>query len=143
MEKKIIQYHGCDLVYKDGTRVLLKNYCKNPTLYPFWKDTSDVTNSVAKSTRAQLENKSIATESEIIAYRKQSKLISNKTFTETKHEANSLTENEVTSSSNLKGDTLIIDENISKRNPESDIADIKQKDTPTTNNKLIPESNVL
>ena len=112
-------------------------------MYPFWKDTSDVTNSVAKSTRAQLENKSIATESEIIAYRKQSKLISNKTFTETKHEANSLTENEVTSSSNLKGDTLIIDENISKRNPESDIADIKQKDTQTTNNKPIPESNVL
>lgn len=143
MKKNFIEYHGCNLLYKDGTRQIVKKHCFKPTLYPFWKLSNDVTNSVAKSTRAQLENKSIATESEIIAYRKQSKLISNKTFTETKHEANSLTENEVTSSSNLKGDTLIIDENISKRNPESDIADIKQKDTQTTNNKPIPESNVL
>ena len=56
MKKNFIEYHGCNLLYKDGTRQIVKKHCFKPTLYPFWKLSNDVTNSVAKSTRAQLKS---------------------------------------------------------------------------------------
>ena len=57
MKKNFIEYHGCNLLYKDGTRQIVKKHCFKPTLYPFWKLSNDVTNSVGKSRRAQLKNK--------------------------------------------------------------------------------------
>ena len=122
MKKSFVEYHGCSLVYKDGTRQIIKRHCFKPTLYPFWKLSNDVTNSVAKSTRAQLKNKSMASNDEILNYKWQKNLISHKTFLEFNDEINL--------SNKLTGDTLIIDQNI-------------KKETQTTNNKPIPESNEL
>ena len=56
-----VQYHGCNIGYKDGTRRLVKRgNCSNPTFYPFRKNAEHTTNYVAKSTRAQLTLKPIA-----------------------------------------------------------------------------------
>ena len=131
MKKHFIEYHGCNLVYKDGTRQIVKWYCFKPTLYPFWKLSSDVTNLVAKSTRAQLKNKLKASDEEILKYKWQKNLISYKTFPESNDEVNL--------SNKLTGYTLIINENISERNPEPDIV---KKET-QTNSKPIPAGNEL
>ena len=58
MSKSFIEYHGCNQYnYEDGTRQRVLYHCNKATVYPFWKLPKDVTNSVAKSTRAQLKKK--------------------------------------------------------------------------------------
>ena len=50
-----VQYHGCNIGYKDGTRQIVFKTCSRPTRKPFWKNPEHVTSRVAKSTRAQLK----------------------------------------------------------------------------------------
>ena len=106
MAKNFIEYHGCNFHnYEDGTRKHVSFHCSKPTSFPFWKLPKDVTNIVAESTRAQLENKMIVTQQDIRQYRTQNiwKLPSTDTVTISRE--NSHTRNHLT------GDNLIIDTN--------------------------------
>ena len=138
MKKNFIEYHGCNLLYKDGTRQIVKKHCFKPTLYPFWKLSNDVTNSVGKSRRAQLKNKLKASKEEMLNYQWQKKLISHEPFPV-----------KINLSNKLAGDKLIIDETISTQNLERNIKETKpepeivKKETQTTNNKPIPGLNEL
>ena len=55
-----VEYHGCNIDYKDGTRQIVFKTCSRPIRKPFWKNPEHVTSRVAKSTRAQLKNKPLA-----------------------------------------------------------------------------------
>ena len=70
MPQSFVNYHGCNQhCYKDGTRKQVQYHCVKPTTFPFWKHPKDATSTIAKSTRAQLKNKSLATKEEIIQYK--------------------------------------------------------------------------
>ena len=55
-----VRYHGCIIGYKDGMRKIILRTCSRSTYNPFWKNPEHVTSHVAKSTRVQLKNKSLA-----------------------------------------------------------------------------------
>ena len=63
-----LQYHGCNIGYKDGTRQIIFKNCSRPTFKPFWKKPEHVTSRVAKSTRAQLKNKPLAFKKDLKNY---------------------------------------------------------------------------
>ena len=133
MPESFIQYHGGnDHLYKDGTRKLVKFHCANPTLYPFWKDTQDVANKVAQSTRGQLKHKPKTELNEILSYQNRKHSISNTNIVEFKPVEVHL------SNRNLTGDELVIDEtNV------SETVEAKHSDNKSTNNKMIPEIHSL
>ena len=59
-----VTYHGCGYCYVDGTNLLQgTTRCFFPIHNPFWKEPCDASNRIAKSTRNQLQKKSIATRS--------------------------------------------------------------------------------
>ena len=59
-----VTYHGCGYCYVDGTNILQgTTRCFFPIHNPFWKEPCDASNRIAKSTRNQLQKKSIATRS--------------------------------------------------------------------------------
>ena len=101
MPQSFVTYHGCNLhCFKDGTRKQVSYHCSKPTLFPYWKHPKDATNSIAKSTRAQLKIKRLATLEDINQYRhEQTWKVST---------ANYYIPNKTTTDST--GDTLIIDE---------------------------------
>ena len=63
-----VQYHGCNIGYKDGTRQILIKTCSRPTYKPFWKNPEHVTSRVVKSTRAQLKNKPLVYKKDLKNY---------------------------------------------------------------------------
>ena len=102
MPQIFVRYHGCNQhFYKDGTRKQVSYHCVKATTYPFWKNPKDATNTIAKSTRAQLKNKLLATKEEIEQYKNQQtwKLPTANTF--------NISEDD-TVRNNLTGDNLII-----------------------------------
>ena len=104
MPQSFVTYHGCSQhCYKDGTRRRILYYCVKPTTFPFWKHPKDAASIIAKSTRAQLKNKPLATKEEVIQYKNEQtwKLPTANTIT---------TPDTETVRNNLTGDNLIIDE---------------------------------
>ena len=70
MPQSFINYHGCNLhCFKDGTRKQIVYHCSKPTLFPYWKNPKDATNSIANSTRSKLKIKPLATLDDINQYR--------------------------------------------------------------------------
>ena len=63
-----VQYHGCTIGYKDGTRQIIFKTCSRPSYKPFWKNPEHVTSRVAKSTRVQLKNKPLAYKKDLKNY---------------------------------------------------------------------------
>ena len=63
-----VQYHGCNIGYKDGTRKLVTKKCSKPTYNPFWKNPEHYNNGVAKSRRAQLKQKPLAFKKDVQKY---------------------------------------------------------------------------
>ena len=75
MPQSFVTYHGCNQhCYKDGTRKEILCHCIKPTSFPFWKHPKDATNSIAKSTRAQLKIKPLAEITDISQYQHEQKL---------------------------------------------------------------------
>ena len=60
--QKSVTYHGCGSCYLDDANIIesKSKLCFFPTHEPFWKDPKDVSNKIAKSTRNQLKEKTIA-----------------------------------------------------------------------------------
>ena len=74
MPQNFIYYHGCDqYCFKDGTRKQVTYRCTKPTLFPYWKNPKDTTNSIANSTRSKLKIKPLATLDDIDQYRHEQK----------------------------------------------------------------------
>ena len=66
--KTFVEYHGCNIGYKDGTRQIIFKTCSRPTCKPFWKNPEHVTSRVAKSTRAQIKSKPLAYKKDLKNY---------------------------------------------------------------------------
>ena len=103
MPQGFVNYHGCNLhCFKDGTRKEVVYSCIKPTLFPYWKHPKDATNSIAKSTRAQLKIKPMATIEDISQYQhEQTWKVSSANYY---IPSNNLTTTDST------GETLVIDE---------------------------------
>ena len=70
MPQSFNTYHGCNLhCFKDGTRKHVTYHCSKATLFPYWKNPKDATNSIANSTRSKLKIKPLATLDDIKQYR--------------------------------------------------------------------------
>ena len=104
MLQSFVIYHGCNWhCYKDGTRKEVEYHCHKPTSFPFWKHPKDATNTIAKSTRAQLKIKPLAEIKDISQYRHEQTW---KVPTANYYIPNT----DETVRNNLTGETLIIDE---------------------------------
>ena len=70
MPQSFITYHGCNShCFKDGTRKQVVYHCLKPTLFPYWKNPKDATNTIANSTRSKLKIKALASQEDINQYR--------------------------------------------------------------------------
>ena len=104
MPQSFVTYHGCNLhCFKDGTRKEMVYHCIKPTSFPYWKHPKDATNSIAKSTRAQLKIKPLATIEDISQYRHEQTW---KVSTANYYIPNA----DLTTTNESTGETLIIDE---------------------------------
>ena len=63
-----VEYHACGACFADGLLPLISRIsgCYKPTTYPFWKAPKNVINRV--STRQQLKQRSLVTQSYIAEY---------------------------------------------------------------------------
>ena len=68
-------YHGCNTVYKDGTRMLIgkRQDCVLSTIYPFWKLPKDIESKV--EIRSMLKRKKLASLKYILDYENARKII--------------------------------------------------------------------
>ena len=127
--KTFVEYHGCSIGYKDGTRQIIFKTCSRPTCKPFWKNPEHVTSRVAKSTRAQIKSKPLAYKKDLKNYVNRHSLDCNSeakrlldwlgdcsssdSFTDSDSDycsdTNSLPDTNYYKMSNLTGDSLIID----------------------------------
>ena len=157
-----VEYHGCNIDYKDGTRQIVFKTCSRPTRKPFWKNPEHVTSRVAKSTRAQLKNKPLAHIKDLKNYINRFNLKHNSeakrvlewfddcrsldSYTDSNSDyysdTNSLPGTNYYKMSNLTGDNLIID---IKPEPEPDKNSDLQTNPQNPNNKKqkIPVDNAL
>ena len=104
MPQSFVTYHGCsNHCYTDGTRKEVIYHCIKSTSFPFWKQPKDATNTIAKSTRAQLKIKPLANKNDIFQYQYEQTW---KVPTANYYIPNT----DETVRNNLTGDTLIIDE---------------------------------
>ena len=109
MPQNFITYHGCKWhCFKDGTRKEITYHCEKPTLFPFWKQPKDATNTIASSTRAQLKIKPLADLSELLKYQHEQAW---KVATANYYIPNT----DETVRNNLTGDRLVIDETNSNK----------------------------
>ena len=124
-----VQYHGCNIGCKDGTRKIILRTCSRPTYNPFWKNPEHVTSRVAKSTRAQLKNKPLAYKKDLknyinrfnLGHSSEAKRVlewvsdysSSESYTDSDSDyysdTNSLPDTNYNKMSNLTGDNLVID----------------------------------
>ena len=158
----LVEYHGCNIGYEDGTRQIVFKTCSRPTRKPFWKNPEHVTSRVAKSTRAQLKNKSLAYIKDLENYINRFNLKHNSeakrvlewfddcrsldSYTDSDSDyysdTNSIPDTNYYKMSNLTGDNLIID---IKPEPEPDKNSDLQTNPQNPNNKKqkIPVDNAL
>ena len=157
-----VEYHGCNIDYKDGTRQIVFKTCSRPTRKPFWKNPEHVTSRVAKSTRAQFKNKPLSYIKDLKNYINRFNLKHNSeakrvlewfddcrsldSYTDSNSDyysdTNSLPDTNYYKMSNLTGDNLIID---IKPEPEPDKNSDLQTNPQNPNNKKqkIPVDNAL
>ena len=160
-----VEYHGCNIGYKDGTRQIVFKTCSRPTRKPFWKNPEHVTSRVVKSTSPQLKNKPLAYIKDLknyinifnLKHNSEAKRVlewfddcrSSDSYTDSDSDyysdTNSLPDTNYYKMSNLTGDNLIID---IKPEPEPE-PDIKKPEletnsqNPDNKKHKIPADNAL
>ena len=160
-----LEYHGCNIDYKDGTRQIVFKTCSRPTRKPFWKNPEHVTSRVAKSTRAQLKNKPLAYIKDLKNYINRFNLKHNSeakrvlewfddcrsldSYTDSNSDyysdTNSLPDTNYYKMSNLTGDNLIIDiKPEPEPEPDNKISELETNpQNPDNKKQKIPADNAL
>ena len=165
--KTFVEYHGCNIGYKDGTRQIIFKTCSRPTCKPFWKNPEHVTSRVAKSTRAQLKNKPLAYKKDLknyinrfnLGHSSEAKRVlewvgdysSSESYTGSDSDyysdTNSLPDTNYYKMSNLTGDNLIIDikpEPEPEPEPDNKISELETNpQNPDNKKQKIPADNAL
>ena len=160
-----VEYHGCNIGYKDGTRQIVFKTCSRPTRKPFWKNPEHVTSRVAKSTRVQLKKKPLAYKKDLKLYINSYNLVhgseakrvlewlgdysSSESYTDSDSDyysdANSLPDTNYYKMSNLTGDNLIIDiKPEPEPEPDNKISELETNpQNPDNKKQKIPADNAL
>ena len=162
-----VEYHGCNIGYKDETRQIIIKTCVRPTRKPFWKNPEHFTNRVAKSTRAQLKSKPLTYKKDLkndinrhnLVHGSKAKRVldwvddcnSLDSYTDSDSDycsdANSLPDTYYYKMSNLTGDNLIIDiktEPEPEPGPDNKISELETNpQNPDNKKQKIPAVNTL
>ena len=160
-----VKYHGCNIGYKGGTRQVIYKTCSRPTDNPFWKNAEHVSSRVAKSTRAQLQNKPLAYKKDLknyinrfnLGHNSEAKRVlewvgdysSSESYTDSDSDyysdTNSLPDTNYYKMSNLTGDNLIIDiKPEPEPEPDNKISELETNpQNPDNKKQKIPADNAL
>ena len=166
MKRSFIEYHSCNIGYKDGTWQIVFKTCSRPTYKPFWKNPEHVTNRVARSTRAQLKNKPLAYKKDLknyisrynLKYNSEAKKLlewlgdcsCSESYADSDSDywsdTDSLPNTNYYKISNLTGDNLIIDiksEPELEPKPDNKKSELKNSQNPDNKEQKIPADNAF